>query len=206
LRGGELEDTGLLGDDGALVLGRQAGDQLCHVSAGLLWVQVANLLGNINDGGENLVVALLGSFFEGAASSADLNGELLAASVSHKLSRLFLHILGCAGRLIDSLADLLTLTIAFFLHRSVALIHLIFKSLLLESDRARLLKCFLTNFFLRRFKLSNISVVALLCVLVGTLQDGLLLQGGHCLLLVHAAQPSIRIGLTTTEVNSTRNC
>merc|ERR1719427_1614176 len=145
------------------------------------------------------------SFNKDTSSSTDLHRKLLTCSVSHKLSWLFLHILGCAGRLIHSLADLLTLTITFFLHRSVALVHLIFKSLLFESDRARLFKCFLTNFFLRRFKLSNISVVALLCVLVGTLQDGLLLQGGHCLLLVHTAQPSIRISHTTTEVNSTRN-
>merc|ERR1712055_223586 len=150
-------------------------------------------------------MALFLPFFKSASSSTYLNGELLAASVSNKLPRLFLHILGCAGRLIDSLADLLTLTIAHLLHRSVALIHCLIVSLLLESDGALLLKVFLTNFLLRRFKLSNISVVALLCVLVGTLQDGLLLQGGHCLLLVHAAQPSIRISHTVAKVNSTRN-
>merc|ERR1711983_382474 len=141
--------------------------------------------------------------FKSASSSTDFNWKLLTCCVSHKLSWLFLHILGCAGRLIHSLADLLTLTIAHLLNRSVALVHLILKSLLFECDGTRLLKCFLTNFFLKRLKLCNISVVALLCVLVGTLQDGLLLQGGHCLLLVHAAQPSIRISHTTTEVNST---
>merc|ERR1719347_2569678 len=142
-------------------------------------------------------------FFKDTSSSTDLHRKLLTCSVSNKLSWLFLHILGCAGRLIDSLADLLTLTITHLLHRSVALVYLILKSLLLECDGTRLLKCFLTNLFLRRLKLRNISVVTLLCVFVGTLQDGLLLQGGHCLLLVHAAQPSIRISHTSTKVNST---
>merc|ERR1711983_339261 len=140
--------------------------------------------------------------FKSASSSTDFNWKLLTSCISHKFSWLFLHILGCAGRLIDSLADLLTLTITHLLHRSVALIHCLIVSLLLESDGALLLKVLLTNFFLRRFELSNISVVALLCVLVGTLQDGLLLQGGHCLLLIHTAKPSIRVSYTTTEVNS----
>merc|ERR550534_914336 len=119
-------------------------------------------------------MALFFPFFISASSSTDLHRKLFTSSVSHKLSWLFLHILGCAGRLIDSLADLLTLTITHLLHRSVALIHCLIVSLLLESDGALLLKVLLTNFFLRRFKLCNISVVALLCVLVGTLQDGLI--------------------------------
>merc|ERR1711970_1204745 len=150
-------------------------------------------------------MALFLPFFKNTSSSTNLNRKLLTCSVSHKISRLFLHILGCAGRLIHSLADLLTLTITHLLHRSVALIHCLIVCLLLESDGTLLLKVLFTNFFLRRFKLCDISVMALLCVLVGTLQDGLLLQGGHCLLLVHTAQPSIRISHTTTEVNSTRN-
>merc|ERR1719427_1633463 len=148
-------------------------------------------------------MTLLRSFFKYTSSSTDLHRKLLTSCLSHKLSWLFLHILGCAGRLIHSLAYLLTLTITHLLHRSVALVHCLIVSLLLESDGALLLKVLFTNFFLRRFKLCNISVVALLCVLVGTLQDWLLLQGGHCLLLVHAAQPSIRVSHTTTEVNST---
>merc|ERR1711931_333538 len=151
-------------------------------------------------------MTLFRTFFISTTSTANLNWKLFATSVPHKLSWLFLYILGCAGRLVNSFTFFRTLTIAHLLNRFVAFLHRLVKCLLLESYGTKFLKVLLTNFFLRRFELSNISVVALLSVLVGTLQDGLLLQGGHCLLLVHAAQPSFRICLTTTEVNSTRNC
>merc|ERR1712083_164411 len=180
-------------------------NKLCDKSTCLLRIQVTNFLGNIYKRSDNFLMALFFPFFKSASSSTDLHRKLLTSCVSHKLSWLFLHILGCAGRLIDSLADLLTLTITHLLYRSVALIHCLIVSLLLKSDCTLLLKVLLANLLHGRFKLCNISVVALLCVLVGTLQDGLLLQGGHCLLLVHAAQPSIRVSHTTTEVNSTRN-
>merc|ERR1712086_832589 len=123
-------------------------------------------------------MTLFFTLFKDTSSSADLYGKLLTASVSNKLTWLFLHILGCAGRLIHSLADLLALTIAHLLLGPVALVHRLVVSLLLEGDGAGFFKVLFTNFFLRRFKLSNISVVALLRVLVGALQDGLLLQGG----------------------------
>ena len=41
--------------------------------------------------------------------------------------------------------------------------------------------------------------MALLCILVCALQDWILLDGGHCLLLVHTAQPSVRVLLTAAE-------
>ena len=50
----ELECAGLLGDNGALVLGLQLGDQLGLQAAGLLGVQVTHLLGDINQRGQNL--------------------------------------------------------------------------------------------------------------------------------------------------------
>ena len=43
--------------------------------------------------------------------------------------------------------------------------------------------------------------MALLCVLVSALQDRILLQGGHRLLLVDAAQPSLWILLAAAEVD-----
>merc|ERR1719347_1042786 len=163
------------------------------------------LLRNIYKRCSDLIMTLLRPFFISASSSTDLHRKLLTSSLSHKLSWLFLHILGCAGRLIDSSTLLRSLTITHLLYRLVAFLHSLIHGFLLESDCTLLLKVLLTNLLHRRFKLSNISVVALLCVLVGTLQDGLLLQGGHCLLLVPTAQPSIRISHTTTEVNSTCN-
>ena len=46
--------------------------------------------------------------------------------------------------------------------------------------------------------------MALLRVLVCALQDRLLLQAGHRLLLVDAAQPGLWFGLTACEVNTSR--
>ena len=43
--------------------------------------------------------------------------------------------------------------------------------------------------------------MALLHVLVGALQDGLLLQAGHGLLLLHTAQPGLGVLLAAAEVN-----
>ena len=106
---GELEGAGLLGHDGALVLGLELGHQLGDEPAGLLGVEVTHLLGHIDQGGDHLVVTLLLSLLVSAASSANLNGELLAGSISDKLARLFLHILGGAGGLIHSPALLWSL-------------------------------------------------------------------------------------------------
>ena len=62
-----------------------------------------------------------------------------------------------------------------------------------------------THLLLAGGELCDVGVVALLHVLVGALQDGLLLQTGHRLLLLHAAEASVRVSHTPTEVHSTLN-
>ena len=150
-------------------------------------------------------MALLGTFFKGAASSTDLNREFFAASVAYKLSWLFLHILGCAGRLIDSLADLLTLTITHLLGGLVALSHCLVKCLLLEGDLTGFLEVLFANLFLGRLELGDVCVVALLSVLVGALKDGVLLQGGDLFSLLNTAQPGVRVCCAATEVDTSLN-
>ena len=145
---GELEVAGLLGDDGALMLGLQLGDQLGLEAAGLLGVQVTHLLRHIKEGGDGLVVTLLRSFLGNTSSSTDLNGELLALGVSNKLAGLLLNVLGGTRRLIDGSALLRALTIAHLLQWSVAFLYFFLKSLLLEGDLTFLLKVFLTHFLL----------------------------------------------------------
>merc|ERR1719350_1342037 len=78
----ELEDAGLLGHDGALVLRGELGHQLSDKSAGLLGVEVTHLLGDIHQGGDDLFVTLLLSLLCHAASSANLHRKLLARSIS----------------------------------------------------------------------------------------------------------------------------
>ena len=60
----------------------------------------------------------------------------------------------------------------------------------------------LADLLLAGGELGDVGVVALLHVLVGALQDGLLLQAGHGLLLLNTAQASLGVLLTSTEVNS----
>ena len=91
---GELEDAGLLWNDGALVLRGESGNELGDKLAHFLWVQVTHFLRHINERCEDLVVALLWTFFKGAPSSTDLNREFLAAGVSDKLARLLFNVLG----------------------------------------------------------------------------------------------------------------
>ena len=107
-------------------------------------------------------MALLLPLLIGAAGSADLDGELLAGSVSNKLAWLLLHILGRTGGFINSPALLraleytlrifflkpfypLYLSITDFLDGSVALLHGLVVGLLLECDAALLLKVLLAN-------------------------------------------------------------
>ena len=201
---GELENAGLFGNNCALVLGGKLGHQLGDKLANLLWVQVTMLLRHINKRGEDLIVALLNSFLENTTGSTDLNRELLTTGVSNKLARLLLHILGCAGGLEHSLANLWTLTIANFLYWSITLPHCLIERLLFKCDGAFLLKVFITHFLWHGAKFGNIGVVALLRVLVCALQDRLLLQAGHRLLLVDTAQPGLWFGLTACEVNTSR--
>ena len=187
------------------MLGREARHQLGNVPAGLLWVEVTHLLGDINKAGDDLVMALLGSLLEGTASSADLNGKLLTGGVSHELAGLLLHVLGAAGGLVHSPALLGTLAVTDLLHWLVALLHSLVKSFLLECDGTQFLEVLFADFLLSRFELSNVGVVTLLGVLVSTLQDGLLLQAGHGLLLLDAAEPSLRVLLAPAEVNAALN-
>ena len=106
---GELEGAGLLGHDGALVLGLQLRHQLGDEPAGLLGVEVTHLLGDIHQAGDHLVVALLLSLLVSAAGAANLNGKLLAGSISNKLAGLLLHVLGGARGLVYSPALLRSL-------------------------------------------------------------------------------------------------
>ena len=77
--------------------------------------------------------------------------------------------------------------------------------LLLEGDLAGLLKVLLTDLFLSRLELSDIGVVALLDILVRALKNGVLLQGGDGLLLLHAAQAGVGVGLAAAEVDAARD-
>jgi len=201
---GELEDTGLSWNNCALVFWSQPRHKLVNEFANFLWVEVTNFLRNINERGEHLIMTLFWTLLKNTTGSTDLNRELLTAGVSNKLAGLLLHILGCAGGFKHSLANLWTLTIAHLLHWPITFPHCLIESLLFECDGAFLLKVFITHFFGHGAKLSNIGVVALLRVLVCALQDRLLLQAGHRLLLVDAAQPGLWFGLTASEVNTSR--
>ena len=198
----ELQDARLLGYDGALVLRREARHQLGHKPAGLLGVEITHFLGNINNAGEDLVVTLLITFLQSAAGSTDLDGKLLTGGVSHELTGLLLHILGAAGGLVHSLTDLLSLAVTNLLYRFVTFPHSLVESLLFEGDGTSLLKVLLADLLLCRLKLGDVGVVTLLHVLVSALQDWLLLQGGHLLLLLHTAQAGLRVLHAAAEVEA----
>ena len=199
---GELKVARLLWDDGAFGLRLEAGDQLGLQTAGLLGVQVTHLLRNINQRSELLVVALLRTLLGDTASTADLHRQLLAPGVSHKLAGLLLNVAGGAGGLVDGPALLRTLAVADLLERTVALLHGLLHSLLLEGDLTALLKVLLTNLFLSRRELSDIGVVALLHIPVVALQDGVSLQGLDILRRLDTAEAGLRISLTGREVDA----
>ena len=85
----------------------------------------------------------------------------------------------------------------------VTLPHSLIEGLLLECDLTRLLKVLLAHLLLAGLELGHIGVVTLLDILVSTLQDGLLLQSRDLLLLLDTTQSSVRVLLTSTEVNPT---
>ena len=149
-------------------------------------------------------MAFLGAFLSDATSSANLNWELLAVGVSNKCTWLLLDVLGGARGLINSAALLWTLSIANLFKRAVALLHGLIDSLLFESDLAGLLKVLLANLLLGRRELCDISVVALLNILVGTLKNGVLLKGLDGLLFFDTAKSSLGIIDTSAEVNADR--
>ncbi len=84
----------------------------------------------------------------------------------------------------------------------VALLHGLVEGLLLEGDLAALLKVLLADLLLRRLELGHVGEMALLGVLVGALQNGILLERGHLLLLVDAAEPRGGVVDAGTEVNA----
>ena len=84
----------------------------------------------------------------------------------------------------------------------VALLHGLIEGLLLEGDLAALLKVLLADLLLRGLELGHVGEVALLGVLVGALQNGILLERGHLFLLVDAAEPRGGIVDAGTEVNA----
>ena len=146
-------------------------------------------------------MALLWSFFKGATGSTDLDRKLLTTSVTDKLAGLLLNVLGAAGGFVHRPALFRTLTIAHFLHWPVALPHCLVVGLLLERDLALLLEVLLAHLLLAWLELGDIGVVALLSLLVGALQDGLLLQTGHLRQLFDTAQPGLSILFTVAEVD-----
>ena len=93
---GELEVADFLWDGGAFSNRVELGDKFGLEAAGLLGVKITSLLGNINEGGDDLIMALLFSFLSDATSTADLHRELLTLGVSNKLARLLLNVLGGA--------------------------------------------------------------------------------------------------------------
>ena len=88
----ELQLTNLLGHAGALTLRVQARHKLRDETACFLRVQVAHLLGHVDQGVDLLVVALLGTIFHHTASSTDLHGQLFTTGVPHKLARALLQV------------------------------------------------------------------------------------------------------------------
>jgi len=189
----ELQVADLLGNDCALMLRLEGRNQPGLETASLLWVEIADLLRNIEKRGNSLVMALLRALSGDTASTADLNWELLTAGVSNKLARLLLNILGGAGRLVDSLANLWALAIALLDQRPVAFLDLLLDGLLLESDLAGLLKVLLADLLLSRVELCDVSVVALFHVLVCALKDGVLLQSCDSLLSLDTAKTGFRV-------------
>jgi len=198
----ELKVADLLGNGGALSNRVKLGNQLGLEAAGLLRVQVTGFLRDINKGGDNLIMALLISLLSDASSTTDFNWKLLTLGVTNKLARLLLNVLGGARGFIDSAALLRTLAIANLFDGSVAFLHSLIESLLLEGDLTSLLEVLLANLLLGRRELCDIGVVTLLNILVGALKDGILLEGLDSLLLLNATQPSFRIILAGAEVDS----
>ena len=159
----------LLGNNSALVNRGKFWNKFGGKSAGFLRVQITNLFRNINRSSNYFVMTFLSTLLISASSSTDLYRKFLTSNVSNKFAWSFLNILGGAGRFVHRPTLLLALSVAHLLCGSVALPHSLVEGLLLESDLTGLLKVLFANLFHGRFKLSNISVVALLGVLVGAL-------------------------------------
>ena len=201
LRLGELEQACLLGDDRAFGLWFQLWDKLRDKSASLLRVQVASFFRHVDEGRDHLVVALLGALLSCTSGSADFNWKLFAARVPDELARLLLNVPGRAGGLVDGFALLGPAAVANLLYGLVALLYGLVEGLLLERHLTRFFKVLLADFFLCGIELRDVRVVALLDVLVGALQDGVLLERRDLLVFGDAADAGVWIVLTSGEID-----
>ena len=191
-----------MGNDGALGSGVELGDELGLETASLLGVQVADLLGDVDKGGDLLIVALFLALFGDTSGAANLDGEFLAAGVSDELARLLLDVAGSAARFVDSLANIFALAVAVFDEGTVALLHGLLGSLLLEGDLTSFLEVLLADFFLSGDELRDVGVVALFDVLVGALEDGILPEGLDDFRVLDTAKASLGIVLAVGEVDT----
>jgi hypothetical protein len=198
----ELEVADLLGNDGALSLGVELGDELGLEAASLLGVQVTNLLRDIEKRSDDLIVALFRSFDGRAALTTNFNRKFFTSGVSYKFARLLLDVTGSTAGFIDGTALLGARSVADLFQGTVALLHSLFGGLLLEGDLTRFFKVLLANFFLSGLELRDVGVMALFDVLVGALEDGILLQRGDGLLFLDTAQTGVWVGLAVGEVDS----
>merc|ERR1719350_2652998 len=130
----ELQVTGLLGNNGALMFGCQLRYESCNKSAGFLRVEVTLFLRNINNRSNDFLMALFWPLLKGTTSSADLDRKLLTGGVSHELAGLLLHVLGLAGGLVHSPAFLGSLAVTNLLYRFVTFVYSLVESFLFEGD------------------------------------------------------------------------
>ena len=149
-------------------------------------------------------MTFLGSLLIDTALATDLHRSLLTLGVPHKLAVPLVNVPGGAGGLVDSPALPGPLPVTNLLHRPVALPDGLLHRLLLESYLTTLLEILLTRLLLGRLEVGDVGVVTLLHVLVFTLQDWILGQSLHPLLLDDTQSPVSRPrGLA--EVHSARH-
>ena len=152
-----------------------------------------------------LVVTLLWTLLAHTALAADLHRLLLALGVAHEAAVPLVNVPGGAGGLVHSPALSRPLAIADLLHGSVALPDRLLHGLLLEGYLAALLEILLAGLLLGRLEEGDVGVVALLHVLVFTLQDRILRHRLHLLLLDDAKSP-VRCPGGLAEVHPARHC
>ena len=79
----ELEVADFLGNGGAFSNWFKPGNQLGLEAAGLLRIQVASFFRDINESGEDLIVALFRTLFGFTSSTTDFNGQFFAVGVTN---------------------------------------------------------------------------------------------------------------------------
>ena len=150
-------------------------------------------------------MTLLWSLLTHTALATDLHRDLLTLGVPHKLAVPLVNVPGGAGRLVHSPALPGPLSVTNLLQRSVALPDRLLHRLLLESYLTTLLEILLTGLLLGRLEEGDVGVVTLLDVLVFTLQDWVLRQCLHPLLLDNT-QAAVCRSRGLAEVHSARHC